>query len=95
MEELTQTLIATATNLATFTPDIANATSTINASATATVNDVSPWISHIVDIILVALFLFIWIFVKPEQPKEEDLTEEEKPNPLEQVLRTDPVEEEK
>ncbi len=94
MELMTQTLVATSTLIASISPDIANATSTVSASATVAVKEASPWFSYIIDIFLVALFLFIWIFVKPEQPQEEELTEEEKPNPLEQVLRTDPVEDE-
>ena len=65
------------------------ATATVLASSTATLNEVPEWMSYIVDIILIVIFLFILFFVKPQKDAEVELTDEEKPNPLEQVLQTD------
>lgn len=94
MDVINQSIIATATLIASISTEVTNATNTLNASGTTAVKEVSPWFSYIIDILLIAIFLFLWFFVKPEKNPEENLTEEEKPNPLEQVLRTDPVEEE-
>lgn len=71
------------------------ATATVLASSTASLNEVPEWISYIVDIILILIFLFILFFVKPKTDAEVELTDEEKPNPLEQVLQTDSEEESK
>ena len=60
------------------------------ASSSAKIPDVPEGVSYIVDIIFVLLFLFVLFFVKPKDNPEDELTEEEKPNPLERVLRTDP-----
>ena len=76
MDIATNTLIATATSV---------------ASATSQIPEVPAWYSYIVDIIFILLFLFVLFFIKPV--KTEELTEEEKPNPLEQVLKTDSPEE--
>ena len=78
MEIATQTLIASTTAIAT---------------STANIPEVSPWFSYIVDIILILVFLFILFFVKPNETPKEELSEEEKPNPLEKVLKTDSKEE--
>ena len=79
MEIATQTIIAS--------------TSMAVASSTANVTqEVSPWFSYTVDILLIITFLYILLFVKPNKNIEE-LSEDEKPNPLEQVLKTDSEEE--
>ncbi|MBR4569172.1 MAG: hypothetical protein IKO19_00685 [Candidatus Riflebacteria bacterium] len=76
--------------IATYT---AIATSTLVATSTAKLNDVPEWFSYAVDIILVLIFLFILFFVKPDEKlKKEAASEEEGPNPLEQVLKTDSAE---
>ena len=74
------------------------ATSTIVATSTAKLNEVPEWFSYTVDIALILIFLFILFFVKPEKSSDsikEELSEDEKPNPLEQVLKTDSTEEAK
>ncbi|MBP5470835.1 MAG: hypothetical protein J6Z11_16515 [Candidatus Riflebacteria bacterium] len=71
------------------------------STATVTVSTTSPKLkevpesfSYAVDIIYILLFFFVLFFIKPKANSAADeLTEEEKPNPLEQVLRTDSVEE--
>ena len=80
MELATQTLIAS--------------TSMAVASTTAKVpQEVSPWFSYTVDIILILIFLYILFFIKPDENLKKEATEEEGPNPLEQVLKTDSKEE--
>lgn len=75
--------------IATYT---AIATSTVVATSTAKLNEVPEWFSYAVDIILILVFLFILFFVKPDENLKK-ATEEEGPNPLEQVLKTDSPEE--
>ena len=75
-------------DIATYT---AIATSTV-ATSTANINEVPEWFSYTVDIILVLIFLFILFFVKPDENLKKEVTEEEGPNPLEQVLKTDSAE---
>ena len=65
------------------------ATATAIASSSANINEVPEWFSYTVDIILILIFLFILFFVKPDENLKKDVTEEEAPNPLEQVLKTD------
>ena len=74
MDIATNTLIATATAV---------------ASSSVNVPEVSPWVNYIVDIILIIAFLFIFFFVKPDENPKKEVPEEEAPNPLEQVLKTD------
>ena len=77
--------------IATYT---AIATSTLVATSTPQLNEVPEWFSYTVDIILILVFLFILFFVKPDENlKKEATAEEEGPNPLEQVLKTDSTEE--
>ena len=75
--------------IATFT---SIATSTVAALSTANLNEVPEWFSYTVDIILILVFLFILFFVKPDENLKKEATEEEGPNPLEQVLKTDSAE---
>ena len=72
-----------------------SATATVAvASSSPAINKNNESLNYVFDVVLLFLVLYILIFTKPNNPeKEEELTEEEKPNPLEQVLRTDPVEE--
>ena len=76
--------------IATYT---AIATSTMVATSTPQLNEVPEWFSYTVDIILILVFLFIFFFVKPDENLKKEVTEEEGPNPLEQVLKTDSTEE--
>ncbi len=66
------------------------ASTTSVASATKQIPEVSPWVSYGVDIVLVIVFLYILLFTKAEKTNGEELTPEEMPNELEQVIRTDP-----
>lgn len=70
------------------------ASTTSVASATKQIPEVSPWVSYGVDIVLVIVFLYILLFTKAEKTNGEELTPEEMPNELEQVIRTDPEESE-
>ncbi len=82
-----------------------NNISQVSATATVAVASPSPTLNksigheslnYIFDVLLLLFVLYIIIFTKPQNTeKEEELTEEEKPNPLEQVLQTDPVDEKK
>lgn len=48
------------------------------------------WTDYIADIFLVLLFLFVLLFFKPSEQEKSDLDDEqEKPNPLEQMLVTE------
>lgn len=76
--------------IATYT---AIATSTMVATSTPQLNEVPEWFSYTVDIILILVFLFIFFFVKPDENLKKVATEEDGPNPLEQVLKTDSKEE--
>lgn len=66
------------------------ATATAVASATNKIPEISPWVSYSVDIVLALLFIFLLFYNKLAPDSEEELTPEEMPNELEQVLRTDP-----
>ena len=77
------------------TSNLSTSTGVASSPLPLKTNEVPESFSYIVDVILVIAFLLIVYFTKPQDNKENELTEEEKPNPLEQVLRTDPVEEEK
>lgn len=63
------------------------------ATSSPKLKEVPESFSFAVDIIFILLFFFVLFFIKPKEVPVEELTEEEKPNPLEQVLRTDSVEE--
>lgn len=64
------------------------------ATSSPKLKEVPESFSFAVDIIFILLFFFVLFFIKPKANSAADeLTEEEKPNPLEQVLRTDSVEE--
>ncbi len=65
------------------------ATSSVVASSPIKFKEVPESFSYSVDIVLIVIFLVIFLFVKPKDLQKEELTEEEKPNPLEKVLRTD------
>ncbi len=77
------------------TSNLSTSTGVASSPLPLKTKEVPESFSYIVDVILVIAFLLIVYFTKPQDNKENELTEEEKPNPLEQVLRTDPVEEEK
>lgn len=82
---------STTANIATATL-VASTTST--ASATAKIPEVSPWVSYGVDIVIALAFLYVLFFTKAEtNTNNEELSAEEMPNELEQVIRTDPEEE--
>ena len=83
---------STTANIATATL-VASTTST--ASATAKIPEVSPWVSYGVDIVIALAFLYVLFFTKAETNtnNNEELSAEEMPNELEQVIRTDPEEE--
>lgn len=52
----------------------------------------SQWTEYAGDIFFIFLFLFVYIFFKPDANAvsfDEKLSEEEKPNPLEEVLVTE------
>lgn len=63
------------------------------ATSSPKLKDVPESFSFAVDIIYILLFFFVLFFIKPKEVSVEELTEEEKPNPLEQILKTDSVEE--
>ena len=82
---------STTANIATATL-VASTTST--ASATAKIPEVSLWVSYGVDIVIALAFLYVLFFTKAEtNTNNEELSAEEMPNELEQVIRTDPEEE--
>ncbi len=70
--------------------NVATNSMTLATSPVSLNNEVPESVSYIVDVVFILVFLFILFFVKPKEEPKEELTEEEKPNPLEQVLRTDP-----
>ena len=75
------------------TPISATATVAV-ASSTPAINKSYESLNYIFDIVVI-LLLLVLIITKPKNTeKVEKLTEEEKPNPLEQVLRTDQVDDE-
>ena len=72
---------------------VSTATVTV-ATVSVKLKEVPESFSYAVDIIFILLFFFVLFFIKPKANSAADeLTEEEKPNPLELVLRTDSVEE--
>ena len=72
---------------------VSTATVTV-ATVSVKLKEVPESFSYAVDIIYILLFFFVLFFIKPKANSAADeLTEEEKPNPLELVLRTDSVEE--
>ena len=73
--------------------EVIETTSETIATSSPRLKEVPESFSFAVDIIFILLFFFVLIFIKPKKVPVEELTEEEKPNPLEQVLKTDPEEE--
>lgn len=54
----------------------------------------SFFIKHAVDIVLVAVFFYIFFFCKPDPNAAPELSPEEQPNELEKILVSDPETEE-
>lgn len=76
--------------MATSTAIVATATALASGTAVAT-GETPEWFSYIIDGLFLLAFLYVYFFTKPVEAKPEDeLTDEEKPNELEKVLRTDP-----
>ena len=70
--------------------NIATATTTTSiATSSAKFKEVPESFSYMMDGVFIILFLIVFFFMKPDKNLEKELPEEEKPNPLEQVLRTD------
>ena len=51
-------------------------------------NEAPLWVTYGVDALLLLVFLFILLFIKPAPPAKED-EDDQAPNPLEKMLVTD------